>query len=131
MQRNSIIIPVADTLIAIMAGMAVMPACAAFGVDFGKGPGLVFVSMQQVFINMGSFGNFVGFMFYFLVFIAAITSSISLLEVVTAYQIDKNLAFQLNVFNLGNKTYYSGVRSPHYATMAAGRSAVASLKFTY
>ncbi len=91
LQRNSIIIPVADTLIAIMAGMAVMPACAAFGVDFGKGPGLVFVSMQQVFINMGSFGNFVGFMFYFLVFIAAITSSISLLEVVTAYQIDKNI----------------------------------------
>ncbi len=52
-------------------------------------------------------------------------------DAMMAYQIDKNLAFQLNVFNLGNKTYYSGVRSPHYATMAAGRSAVASLKFTY
>lgn len=52
-------------------------------------------------------------------------------DAMMAYQIDKNLAFQLNVYNLGNKTYYSGVRSPHYATMAAGRSAVASLKFTY
>ncbi len=52
-------------------------------------------------------------------------------DAMMAYQINKNLAFQLNVYNLGNKVYYSGVRSPHYATMAAGRSAVASLKFTY
>jgi len=92
LQKNSIIIPVADTIIAVMAGMAVMPACAAFGVDYSRGPGLLFVSMQTVFENMGSFGNFVGFMFYFLVFIAAITSSISLLEVCTTYQIDKTIA---------------------------------------
>lgn len=91
LQKNSIIIPAADTLIAILAGMAVMPACSAFGVDFGRGPGLLFVSMQEVFFNMGSFGNFVGFLFYFLVFIAAITSSISLLEVVTSFQIDRNI----------------------------------------
>ena len=92
LQKNSIIIPLADTLIAVMAGMAVMPACAAFGVDYGRGPGLLFVSMQTVFENMGSFGNFVGFMFYFLVFIAAITSSISLLEVCTTFQIDQEIA---------------------------------------
>jgi len=92
LQKNAIIIPVADTIIAVMAGMAVMPACAAFGVDYGRGPGLLFVSMQTVFENMGSFGNFVGFMFYFLVFIAAITSSISPLEVCTTYQIDRNIA---------------------------------------
>jgi len=92
LQKNSVIIPIADTIIAIMAGMAVMPACAAFGVDFGRGPGLLFVSMQTVFENMGSFGNFVGFMFYFLVFIAAVTSSISLLEVCTTYQIDRTIA---------------------------------------
>ena len=91
LQKNSIIIPIADTIIAVMAGMAVMPACAAFGVDYGRGPGLLFVSMQTVFDNMGSFGNFVGFMFYFLVFIAAITSSISLLEVCTTFQIDRNI----------------------------------------
>ena len=92
LQKNSIIIPLADTIIALMAGMAVMPACAAFGVDYGRGPGLLFVSMQTVFENMGSFGNFVGFMFYFLVFIAAITSSISLLEVCTTFQIDQEIA---------------------------------------
>jgi len=92
LQRNAVIIPIADTIIAVMAGMAVMPACAAFGVDYGRGPGLLFVSMQTVFENMGSFGNFVGFMFYFLVFIAAVTSSISLLEVCTTFQIDRNIA---------------------------------------
>ena len=92
LQKNSIIIPLADTLIAVMAGMAVMPACAAFGVDYGRGPGLLFVSMQTVFENMGSFGNFVGFMFYFFVFIAAVTSSISLLEVCTTFQIDQEIA---------------------------------------
>jgi len=48
--------------------------------------------MQTVFENMGSFGNFVGFMFYFLVFIAAITSSISLLEVCTTFQLDRSEA---------------------------------------
>ena len=92
LQKNALIIPFADTIIAVMAGMAVMPACAAFGVDYSRGPGLLFVSMQTVFENMGSFGNFVGFMFYFLVFIAAVTSSISLLEVCTTYQIDRNIA---------------------------------------
>ena len=48
--------------------------------------------MQTVFTNMGSFGNFVGFLFYFLVFIAAVTSSISILEVCTAFQIDLDLS---------------------------------------
>jgi len=89
LQKNALIIPFADTIIALMAGMAVMPACAAFGVDYARGPGLLFVSMQTVFENMGSFGNFVGFLFYFLVFIAAITSSISLLEVCTTFQLDQ------------------------------------------
>lgn len=91
LQRNAIIIPFADTLIAILAGLAVMPACAAFGLEYTKGPGLLFASMQTVFSNMGSFGNFVGFMFYFLVFIAAVTSSISILEVCTAFQIDRDM----------------------------------------
>ena len=92
LQKNALIIPFADTMVALMAGMAVMPACAAFGVDYGRGPGLLFVSMQTVFANMGSFGNFIGFLFYFLVFIAAVTSSISLLEVSTTFEIDRTMA---------------------------------------
>ena len=91
LQKNALLIPMADTIIALLAGCAIMPACAAFGVDFGRGPGLLFVSMQTVFANMGTFGDVIGFLFYFLVFIAALTSSISILEVCTAFQIDKDV----------------------------------------
>lgn len=91
LQKNALLIPMADTIIALLAGCAIMPACAAFGVDFGRGPGLLFVSMQTVFENMGGFGDIIGFLFYFLVFIAALTSSISILEVCTAFQIDKDV----------------------------------------
>ncbi|MBQ4050133.1 MAG: sodium-dependent transporter [Oscillospiraceae bacterium] len=91
LQKNALIIPLADTTIALLAGCAIMPACAAFGVDFSRGPGLLFVSMQTVFENMGGFGAIIGFLFYFLVFIAALTSSISILEVCTAFQIDKDV----------------------------------------
>jgi catecholate siderophore receptor len=58
-------------------------------------------------------------------------SGYSRYDAMLGYQINRNLAFQLNLYNLGDKVYYSGVRSPHYANIAAGRSAVASLKFTY
>ena len=93
-QKNAVIIVIMDTLVAIMAGMIVMPACYAFldGNTTG-GPGLLFASMQMVFHNMGGFiGNLMGFLFYFLVFIAAISSSMSLLEAITSTKIDANIA---------------------------------------
>lgn len=93
LQRNAVIVPVADTVFALLAGMMILPACAAFGVDYAQGPGLLFASMQNVFLDgMGGMaGNVIGFLFYFLVFIAAITSSIALLEVCTAFIVDKQL----------------------------------------
>lgn len=91
-QKNTVIIVVFDTLIAIMAGMVVLPACSAFGLDYGGGPGLLFSTMQMVFYNMGGFiGNLMGFLFYFLVFLAAISSSISIMEGTVATRVDKNL----------------------------------------
>jgi len=91
-QKNAVIIVICDTLIAVMAGMVVMPACYAFGVPTTNGPGLLFQAMQVVFFNMGKIGNLIGFLFYSLVFIAAISSSISLLEVCTSFKVDKNIA---------------------------------------
>lgn len=52
-------------------------------------------------------------------------------DAMASYQFNPNLALQVNVYNLTDKVYYSGVRSTHYATIAPGRSAVATLKFTY
>ena len=89
LQKNSWIIPACDTTVAIMAACAVLPGCAAFGLDYASGPSLLFNTMQNVFLSMGTFGNLVGFLFYFLVFIAAVTSSISLFEVIVTWKLDQ------------------------------------------
>ena len=72
-----------DTLIAILAGLMVIPAVFAFnGGDPAKlkaGPSLMFISLPQVFASMGM-GNIVGVAFFLLVALAALTSSIALLE---------------------------------------------------
>ncbi|MFA9422445.1 MAG: sodium-dependent transporter [Sedimentibacter sp.] len=99
LEKNAMIIPIADTVFALLAGLAVMPAVGAFmsqgveGISFGAGPGLLFVTLHQVFsVGMGGvIGDIFGFVFYFLVFIAAVTSSISLLEVCTAFFIDNRV----------------------------------------
>ena len=75
---------ISDTLFAVIAGMAIMPAVFAFGLPPGQGPGLVFVTLPFVFSKI-MFGSVLAILFFFVLFIAAITSSISLLEVVVAY----------------------------------------------
>ncbi len=90
--KNSIIVPVADSLVAIMAGLAVMPAVFAMGLEPAGGPGLLFITLQTVFNDMGAVGPIFGFVLYFLVFIAAITSSISVLEGVSSAWIDAKVA---------------------------------------
>lgn len=89
LERSALVIPLADTLIAVMAGLATMPAVFATGLKPGAGPGLLFVTLQTVFDSMGAVGPFFGFLMYLLVFIAAITSSISLLEGTVAVVMDK------------------------------------------
>lgn len=89
LERSALIIPFADTTVAVMAGLATMPAVFASGLEPSAGPGLLFITLQTVFQSMGGFGPLFGFLFYTLVFIAAITSSISLLEGITAVAVDK------------------------------------------
>ncbi len=74
----------ADTIIAIMAGVAIFPAVFAFGIDPAEGPGLVFITLPNIFQQMPG-GYFFALMFFILLSVAALTSSISLLEVVVAY----------------------------------------------
>ncbi len=74
----------ADTLFAIIAGIAIMPAVFAFGISPSQGPGLVFVTLPYIF-NQLPFGGFLAMLFFFALFIAALTSSISMLEVIVAY----------------------------------------------
>ena len=81
---NALVICLADTLIAILAAIAIMPAVFSFNIDPNQGPGLLFVSLQSVFHSLGTLGHGLGIIFYFLVFIAAITSAIALLETIIA-----------------------------------------------
>ena len=95
--KNSAIIVFADTLIAILAGVAVIPAAVANGIAQGlsvseiklNGPGLLFSTLQDVFHNMGALGGVFGVIFYVLVLIAAISSAISVIEGVAVTFIDR------------------------------------------
>jgi NSS family neurotransmitter:Na+ symporter len=77
-----------DTLIAMMAGVAIFATVFAMGADPGAGPGLIFVVLPTIFPNIAG-GALWGTLFFFLLFMAALTSAISILEVITAYFIDQ------------------------------------------
>ncbi len=80
-------ITIADTVIALLAGIAIFPAVFAFGIEPTAGPSLVFVTLPNVFQHM-PLGNFFCVLFFLLLFIAALTSSISILEVVVAHLVE-------------------------------------------
>lgn len=77
-----------DTLVALMAGLAIFPAVFARGFAPDVGPGLVFQVLPTVF-NQIPLGALWAAIFFVLLMVAALTSGISLLEVVTAYFIDE------------------------------------------
>lgn len=76
-----------DTVIAMMAGVAIFATVFAMGADPGSGPGLIFVILPTIFPQIAG-GVIWGPLFFFLLFMAALTSAISILEVITAYFID-------------------------------------------
>ena len=89
LEKNAVMIVVLDTLVALMAGLCVIPARFALDPEGALGgPSLLFVTMQNVFQKMGSVGPIFGILFYLLVVFAAISSSISLLEVITTHFVD-------------------------------------------
>ena len=89
-QKNGLLIVIMDSVVAFMAALCVLPGRFALDPngDLG-GPGLLFVTMQNVFSRMGGMGPIFGILFYLLVVFAAISSSISLLEVIVAHFVDK------------------------------------------
>ncbi|KAB3534706.1 sodium-dependent transporter [Alkaliphilus pronyensis] len=105
---SSIQIPLLDTAIALVAGLAILPAVFAFGFNPEGGPGLLFITLPAVFSQM-PLGSLFGVLFFVLVLFAALTSSISLLEVVVAYFVDEknwdrkksSLVFGLIIFLFG------------------------------
>ena len=90
LQKNAILIIVMDTLVALMAGLCVIPGRFALDPEGALGgPSLLFITMQNVFHKMDAVGPIFGILFYLLVVFAAVSSSISLLEVIVAHFVDK------------------------------------------
>ena len=86
--ETSGIIAGADTLVAMLAGLAIFPIVFAAGLSASAGPGLMFQSLPIAFQAM-PFGSLIGLAFFIMVFFAALTSSVSLLEAPTAYVFEK------------------------------------------
>ena len=82
-------LPVSDLLFAILAGFAIMPAVFASGIAPSAGPGLVFETLPYIFAKMGTGGvvisAVVAILFFITILVAALTSSISMMEVGVAY----------------------------------------------
>lgn len=78
-----------DTLVALLACLVMFPIIFTYGHDPQAGPGLVFQTMPIIFSEIGNGGMFLSFVFFVLIVFAALSSAVSLLEVVTSYFIDE------------------------------------------
>lgn len=83
-------IEIFDTLVALLAGLMIVPAVYVFMGKEGMtaGPGLMFIALPKVFAQMGAIGNVIGVIFFAMVLFAAITSSISIMEAVVSSLMD-------------------------------------------
>ena len=79
MGKTSLTICLLDTLVAIVAGVIIFPACFAYGIQPDAGPGLAFITLPGVFMQMAG-GYFWSIAFFLLLAVAALTSSISMME---------------------------------------------------
>lgn len=85
---SSVFVLIIDTVIAFSAGLAIFPAVFAMGIEPGAGVGLTFVTLPGVFANMPGGAAF-SCMFFLLLFFAAVTSMMSLLEVAVSFIMDE------------------------------------------
>ncbi|RUR29911.1 sodium-dependent transporter [Vreelandella nanhaiensis] len=85
--RTSISVAIADTAVALMAGLAIFPVIFANGMNPGEGPGLIFMSLPLAFQAM-PLGTLFGILFFVMLSMAALTSSISMVEATVSWLCD-------------------------------------------
>ncbi|MCX2981057.1 sodium-dependent transporter [Halieaceae bacterium IMCC14734] len=85
--RSVLMIVIADTLVAILAGLVIFPAVFANGLDPAAGPGLIFQTLPVAFAQMPG-GYLFGVLFFLLISVAGITSMVGLVESITAWMED-------------------------------------------
>ncbi len=86
--RTSVVIALADTTVALLAGIAIFPVVFTYGMEPSSGPGLIFVTLTMAFGQMPG-GAFFGTLFFFLLMFAAWTSGISILEPAVAWLVEQ------------------------------------------
>ncbi|MCD7895326.1 MAG: sodium-dependent transporter [Planctomycetaceae bacterium] len=84
---ESVTVMILDLVAALLAGLVIFPACFAYNVNPGGGPGLVFVTLPNVFNNMDG-GRLWGFLFFLFMTFAALTTVIAVFENIVSYAID-------------------------------------------
>jgi len=87
--QASMIIAIADTVVALLAGVAIFPVVFSHGLEAGSGPGLLFITLPLAFGQM-EWGSVFGTLFFLLVIFAAWTSSISLLEPAVTWLVENH-----------------------------------------
>ncbi|NHN48481.1 sodium-dependent transporter [Halostella sp. JP-L12] len=110
--QDSLSIVVFNTFVGVLAGLVVFPLLFAQGVEPGEGgAGAVFISVAQAFSELPA-GRFLGVVFFGVVLIAALSSAISLLEVVTSYVVDNyDVSRPVTATGLGLVLFLLGVPS--------------------
>jgi len=88
---SAAVISIADSSVAFLAGLMVFPLVFSLGAEPGQGPKLIFVILTEAFQNMGPIlGRVIGGSFFLLICFAALTSTISLIEVPAAFVVDQS-----------------------------------------
>ena len=107
--RSAIIVALGDTLVAVLAGLAIFPIVFANGLDPAEGPGLIFVTLSTAFAQMPA-GTIIGTAFFLMILFAALTSSISMLETMTAriYEI-RGISRTKAALMIGTSTFLVGL----------------------
>jgi NSS family neurotransmitter:Na+ symporter len=107
--RSSIIVALGDKLVAMLAGLAIFPIVFANNLDPGEGPGLIFVTLSTAFAEMPA-GSLIGAGFFLMLLFAALTSSISMLETMTARIIEiRGMTRTRAVVMIGTGTFLVGL----------------------
>jgi neurotransmitter:Na+ symporter, NSS family len=108
--RASIFVIIIDTLIALSAGLVLFTLLFQFGAEPAKGPGLVFISLPSVFHAMGLVGNVLAALFFLALAFAGLTSSVSLVEPMVQYLIDRwNMSRVKAAMTMGAFFYFFGI----------------------
>lgn len=107
--KSGIIVALGDTMVALLAGLAIFPIVFANGLNPAEGPGLIFVTLSTAFAQMPG-GAIIGTAFFVMIIFAALTSSISMLEAMTARITEiRGLSRTTGAALLGTSTFLTGL----------------------